>query len=135
MTETLLRLTGHMRWADALVADTLESIPGPDPEAVRLFAHIASVEHLWYARIQGLAPKHAVWPELSVGEARGVAAEHAGLFERLVRESDDDALARVIDYRNSAGKAYRTRARHRDAHRHAASIIVADRASHSRARP
>lgn len=108
MNDTLLRLVDHMRWADALVADALESIPAPDPEAVRLFAHIASVEHLWYARIQSLAPKHAVWPDLSVAEARGVAAEHAALFERLVRESDDEALARIIEYRNSAGKDYRS---------------------------
>ena len=107
MNDTLLRLIGHMRWADALVADALERDPSPDAEAVRLFAHIASVEHLWFFRIQGRTPRHAVWPALSPAESRAVAAEHADLFERLVRDADDAALTQVIEYRNSAGKDYR----------------------------
>jgi uncharacterized damage-inducible protein DinB len=108
MNDTLRGLIGHMRWADALVADTLESIVSPDPEAVRLFAHVASVEHLWFSRIHGRAPRHAVWPELSPAASRALAAEHANLFERLVCQADDAALARIVDYRNSAGKDYRS---------------------------
>lgn len=107
MNQTLLRLVDHMRWADALVAHTLDDDSKADPEAIRLFAHIASVEHLWYARIHGRTPQHAVWPQLTVAESRALAAEHADLFERLLRESDDAALARVVDYRNTAGIDYR----------------------------
>ncbi len=108
MNDTLLGLVGHMRWADALVADALEGTPTPDPEAVRLFAHIASVEHLWFSRIHGRTPCHAVWPALLPAESRTVASEHADLFERLVRGADTDALTRVVDYRNSAGRDYRS---------------------------
>lgn len=104
MDVMLLRLVGHMRWADALVADALER--SPDPEPARLFAHIASVEHLWYSRIHGRTPRYGVWPALSPAESRAIAAEHADLFEQLVRSTDDDALARVVDYRNSAGNDY-----------------------------
>jgi len=46
MKELLLRLVAHMRWADAIVADALETDSAPDAESVRLFAHIAAVEHL-----------------------------------------------------------------------------------------
>jgi uncharacterized damage-inducible protein DinB len=106
MKESLKRLVAHMRWADALVADELEAVPQPDPEAVRLFAHIASVEHLWYSRILGRAPDHAVWPPLPPREARTLAAEHAHLFEVLVTDGSD--LERVVDYRNSAGIDYRS---------------------------
>jgi len=111
MNDTLLRLVDHMRWADGLVADALvgqTKLDNDTAEAVRLFAHIAAVEHLWYARILGEAPRYAVWPTLSSEESRGVAAEHANLFERLVRESDDADLRRVVEYRNSAGKDYRS---------------------------
>lgn len=106
MNDTLLRLVGHMRWADAQFADALAH--DPPAEAVRLFAHVASVEHLWYARIRGEPQQHAVWPTLDVSQARDLAAEHADLFEQLVTISDDDALARVVAYRNSAGRDYRS---------------------------
>jgi uncharacterized damage-inducible protein DinB len=94
----------HMRWADTLIADAL--LDDAPREAVRLFAHIAAVEHLWFARIQGESPAIAVWPSLSLIEARGVASEHADLFEKLVRAADDEAMARRVHYRNSAGREF-----------------------------
>jgi uncharacterized damage-inducible protein DinB len=107
MNTYLSRLVAHMRWADALVADALEAEANADAESVRLFAHIASVEHLWYSRIVGRTPDHAVWPLLSTSESRELAAQHASLFATLIDDADDAALARVIEYRNSAGRAYR----------------------------
>jgi uncharacterized damage-inducible protein DinB len=104
MNAVLLILVQHMRWADALVADSLRDDAPSD--AARVFAHIAAVEHLWFARIGGEAPTIAVWPSLSPSEARAVALEHADLFERLVRSADNDALARRVHYRNSAGREF-----------------------------
>jgi uncharacterized damage-inducible protein DinB len=92
-----------MRWADALVADALDDAPS---DAARVFAHIAAVEHLWFARIRGEAPEIAVWPSLAPSEARAVASEHADVFEQLVRLADDEALARRVHYRNSAGREF-----------------------------
>jgi uncharacterized damage-inducible protein DinB len=94
-----------MRWADAMFADALDG-GAANPDNVRLFAHVASVEHLWYARIEGRTPVHAVWPSLTVAEARALAAEHADLFESLAFAGNDDALARRVRYRNSAGREY-----------------------------
>jgi len=108
MKDLLLRLMHHMRWADALFADALQGdAPGIPPDAPRYFAHIASVEHLWYARIHGAPAEHAVWPELSVAKSRDLAARHADLFERLLGDNDEAALARLVDYRNSAGRAFK----------------------------
>jgi len=106
MKSILLNLVRHMRWADALVADALDA-PSSPASAVRLFAHVAAAEHLWYTRVQGVAAEHAVWPELSVSEARVLAAQNADLFQRLVTEADTDALSRVVQYRNSAGNTFR----------------------------
>jgi len=104
MNDLLSRLVAHMRWADALAANALDA--APEPDAVRYFAHVASVEHLWYSRIMGHTPQFAVWPELSVSDAGRIAAEHADLFERLLSTSTEDALAKIIAYRNSAGHDY-----------------------------
>ncbi|MGE5102594.1 MAG: DinB family protein [Deltaproteobacteria bacterium] len=106
MNEILLRLVKHMRWADAQFADALDADPLPD--AQRLFGHVASVEHLWYARIRGQAHEYPVWPSFDASQARAVAAAHADLFEQLVATSDENALARLVAYRNSAGRDYRT---------------------------
>lgn len=108
MHDLLLRLVDHMAWADELVADALETDPTPDAGATRLFAHIAAVEHLWHSRILGVPARHAVWPALTVAEARAVAAEHAALFRKLVRDASATDLARTVSYRNSAGRDYRS---------------------------
>lgn len=103
MNDLLPRLIAHMRWADALVADSLEQDDHPDPEAARLFAHIAAAEHVWWARVQGTTPTLAVWPSLTVAEARGVAADHAESFGQLLHDADAGVLARVVRYTNSKG--------------------------------
>ena len=106
MNDLLLRLLAHMRWADDIVADALSTGETPEPESVRLLAHIAAVEHLWYSRILGRPAEIAVWPTLSVAEARAVANQHADLFDALVTGADESALARRVAYRNSKGQAY-----------------------------
>jgi uncharacterized damage-inducible protein DinB len=103
MTTLLHNMVNHMRWADDLVGSALERQTQPDPQVARWFAHIASVEHLWYSRIRNEPPQHAVWPELSIGAARRLAARHADLFEQLVRDPDHGVLSREVHYRNSAG--------------------------------
>src|SRR4051812_30639641 len=108
MNELLLRLIAHMRWADRLVADALESDGPPDADAVRLFGHIASVEHLWYSRILGQPAAHAVWPDLSPSESRMVAAAHADLSGQLVHAADAAFFGRPIPYGNSAGDGFET---------------------------
>jgi uncharacterized damage-inducible protein DinB len=104
MPNILLNLIGHMRWADALVADALNTKANAD--AQRLFAHIAAVENLWYSRIEGVPVAHAVWPDLAPVDARALAARHADLFEALVNEGEA-ALQRPVAYRNSAGRNFR----------------------------
>ena len=106
MTDILLNMIAHMRWADTLVADALESSSAPSADAVRLFAHIAVVEELWYSRIDGVPMPHAVWPDLPPDKARAIAARHADLFEQLVKEGDA-TLRRPVAYRNSAGRDFR----------------------------
>jgi len=106
MNDLLLRLLAHMRWADDTVADALTADDSPESEAVRLFAHIAAVEHLWYSRILGRRAEVAVWPALDVRESRELAARHADLFDALVTGADERALARRVTYRNSKGRTY-----------------------------
>jgi len=112
-TELLSNLIAHMRWADALVADALSANGLPrrtgvrNADAAAVFAHIASVEHLWYSRIEGVKPAHAVWPNLSPDESLALAERHAELFAQLVTGGGENGLLRVVAYRNSAGRDFR----------------------------
>jgi uncharacterized damage-inducible protein DinB len=106
MNDMLLRLIGHMRWADARTADATEQCPSTVPDAERLFAHIAAAEHLWYSRISGRPAELEVWPSLSVPRAREIAATHADLFRDMIAEVHESALRETVSYVNSAGKAF-----------------------------
>lgn len=98
-----------MRWADALVAESLRQGADADPDASRLFAHIAAAEHLWLARIESRASAYPVWPAgMDPSEAGAIAAENADRYERLVATASPDDLARMIAYRNSAGRDFRS---------------------------
>jgi len=108
MIVLLRRLMAHMRWADSLTGDALQRNAPDDAESVRLFAHVASVEHLWYARIHERPAEHAIWPSFGLADARSVAATHADLFERLLAGANDSDLARTVPYRNSAGRSFKS---------------------------
>src|SRR5712691_8906924 len=103
MKELLLRLIAHMRWANQLLSDALQRDPAPDTDARRLFAHVLGAEHLWYARIRGGAPRHAVWPTLTPEECAALMNENATAFEQLLTAEDDVSLGRVVHYRNTGG--------------------------------
>ena len=112
MTDLLLNMIAHMRWADELVANALASAERrPErtlqADPVGVFAHIAAAEHLWYARVVGAAPAHAVWPDLPPAESRAIAKQHADLFEQLVAGGGESGLGRMVSYRNSAGRDFR----------------------------
>jgi uncharacterized damage-inducible protein DinB len=104
-----LSLLDHVLWADARAHASILGLDPASPErahATRLYAHLAAAEHVWLARLEGRAPAHAVWPDLSLEAATTLATESlAGL--RAVAAGDADGLAREVEYRNSASQAFR----------------------------
>jgi uncharacterized damage-inducible protein DinB len=105
----LLKLLDHVAWADAQVQAEIAGIDADRVErtqATRLYAHLAAAEHVWHARLDGRPPAQPVWPELSLEAAAALAKESlAGL--RAIAETAPDALEREVEYRTSAGHAFR----------------------------
>jgi len=91
--------------ADALVASPLIAAgDAADWEAVRLFGHIASVEHLWYSRIVGRQPAHARMAKACRPQSRAILPFNTPISSiRLVTTATDAEMARVVPYTNSAG--------------------------------
>jgi uncharacterized damage-inducible protein DinB len=104
MADLLEELFEHNWWAnDALTAE-LRKTP-PDPETLRLFAHVVAAEHLWLSRIDLSPPRVTVWPSLTLEEIATLEAENRLRLRQLLRRPDD-ARARSIQYRNSAGREF-----------------------------
>ena len=108
----LRRLYEHMAWADANTRDALRAMRAGSPELVRatqLYAHLAGAEHVWWSRLVGRPPVHAVWPPIELEAAARLAAETVRDLTDLVARLDADGLAREVDYTNSAGRSFRNR--------------------------
>jgi uncharacterized damage-inducible protein DinB len=102
------KLIGHLEWADAAAIDALRTSPGSDATALTVFAHVLGAEAVWLARIAGRPADVAVWPVLSINDCANLAARNAAELNAIVATLTPTDLAREIDYRNSAGKAFRS---------------------------
>jgi uncharacterized damage-inducible protein DinB len=104
MPDLLENLYGHMWWAhDELVGELRRM--APDPETLRLFAHVVAAEHLWLSRIDGVKARVAVWPTLSLDEVVVLETANRARFHELLQRRDDTRQQR-IRYRNSAGNDF-----------------------------
>ncbi|HEX8673704.1 MAG TPA: DinB family protein [Longimicrobium sp.] len=103
----LLSLMDHAAWADTRARATIQDLADGDERAraVRLYAHVAAAEHVWLSRLEGRTPAHPVWPDLSLADAAALASDSIAAL-RGIAERAQDELARVVEYRNSAGLTF-----------------------------
>ena len=104
----LPKLLDHVSWADAQVYAAIAALDidrAERSQATRIYSHVAAAEHIWHSRLEGRPPAHAVWPDLSLEAAAALARESlAGL---RAAAADTETLAREVEYRTSAGQAFR----------------------------
>jgi uncharacterized damage-inducible protein DinB len=111
MLMELRNLRDHLAWADAKVLEAILAAPDWPEVAAREFAHVLASEEGWLARLEGRAPRIALWPELDAAELTRFAGElHASYLQHLDALTPAD-LHRMVPYRNSAGIAFETSVR------------------------
>ena len=109
----LTRLYDHMAWADANTREALRAMASGSPEMSRatdLYAHLAATEHVWLSRLVGRPAAQPVWPSLDLETAARLASETVGELRALVTRLDAKGLAHEVEYTNSAGRSFRSRA-------------------------
>ena len=109
----LTRLYEHMAWADANARDALGAMAAGSPElsrATELYAHLAASEHVWLSRLIGQPAEYPVWPSLELETAARLASETVDELRALVTRLDANGLAHDVEYTNSAGRTFRSRA-------------------------
>jgi len=100
---TLVRLLGHMHWADEQLRAVLLAQVPPDPEAWRLYGHVLSAELLWLARLRAEPAPLPVWPDLSPQDAQPLAVILREDLRAFLWRQEAGDLGRLVEYRNSAG--------------------------------
>jgi uncharacterized damage-inducible protein DinB len=103
-------LLGHYRqlanydaWANQEVIASFRA-GAPSARALNWLAHIVAAEHVWLARIRGVASPFAVWPQLSLDECAQQAEVLAQSWRDLLKDSS--SLDQLVSYKNSKGEAY-----------------------------
>ena len=106
MTDYIARLLAHLAWADAAVLAALETSPATAERWLELFGHILGAEHVWLARLKGIASHVAVWPVLSMADCRRLAEENGKELTAYVAALAPADRGRSIRYTNSAGQEF-----------------------------
>jgi uncharacterized damage-inducible protein DinB len=81
---------------------------GSDSRGITFYGHILGAEAAWLARIGGRVYEGKIWPTLSLDEAAALAAQNAADLHALIAPLTESDLAREIEYRNSAGREFRS---------------------------
>jgi len=108
MKTQLIRLFGHLEWADEQVLESLRRCAKLPSDALNVYAHIVAAEHVWLTRILGVPQRIAIWPEFSIDDCARLARENAEGFESLIADATIERFAEAITYHNSAGSEFTT---------------------------
>jgi uncharacterized damage-inducible protein DinB len=101
-------------WAnrECLAAMLLANPASPDP--IGRMAHILSAQRLWLERILKQPQTMAVWPASTLDEctslADDVASSWRAYLTRLTEQSPAGALEEIVEYRNTKGELWSSRA-------------------------
>jgi uncharacterized damage-inducible protein DinB len=106
--EYLQRLADHCLAADAALAESLRAVARVPEPILREYAHVLGAEETWLARIQGRLARTAIWPAGSLSEVLELRREVAESYRSYFAELGNAELARMVNYRNSAGISFST---------------------------
>lgn len=108
----LQKLADHNCWANARILKRLDAIAAngtPLPvRAVHLFSHVLNAQAIWIARVTGTQSPVKVFQYHELAALRPLHNITCPKLAELVKDADLAELARLIEYTNTQGKAYRT---------------------------
>jgi uncharacterized damage-inducible protein DinB len=102
----LVRLFEYDRWANRAAWGSIEATAEVPVRVSALMAHIIGAEWLWWARLQGSAPRLAVWPELSTAQCAAELEVLAGTWADYVGGLTSEGLGSAVRYTNSRGERW-----------------------------
>ncbi len=108
MIERLDLLRRHAAWSDARMLSALRAAPVPPADVLRELAHVRGAQATWLARIAGVRPSLAIWPDLSLRQLEEVGEELDASSRELHAGFRPHDLDTLVDYTNSRGERFET---------------------------
>jgi uncharacterized damage-inducible protein DinB len=103
----LAELFRYDAWANRRVLESLKQ-PRTPPKALELFAHILAAQEIWLARLASLDSSQVqVWPALTLTDCEEGQRRLERALDVYLRGLNAEALEQPLDYRTTAGKAFR----------------------------
>lgn len=103
--DLLHRVFAHMAWADERTCTALRAMSEPPSQALDLYAHVLTAEHIWLRRVEGRAPTYDVWQTVPLDECQRLARANRDGFALVL---DEPERLRPIAYRTSTGTPHTT---------------------------
>lgn len=104
----LRRMLDHAAWANREVIAALQRQPVAD-DVLKLFAHVLGAEEIWLSRLEARPSRLPVWPVLTEADLPDEARANADGYRAYLAALSEGALDSEVEYRNSAGQAFRSR--------------------------
>jgi len=105
-----LKLFRYDHWANREFLAALNPPAPPQPRVLRLIAHVLSAQKLWLERMQRIPQSVAVWPASTIEDCVALADEMCASWRKYLGDRSPVDLEEVIDYRNSKGELWSSRA-------------------------
>ena len=103
--EHLRQLFEYNDWANRRMIVSLKE--NQSKRATAIMAHLLVTEKEYFERFYGKdSTGFDFWPDLTISECSALAKENAGLYEKLLKRFDDEAVGLYVKYKTSAGIAY-----------------------------
>jgi uncharacterized damage-inducible protein DinB len=108
MVRQLRRSFEYDDWANREVIRSIEKIAEPPESCVKLLAHMAAAQRIWYARLHHEdSSAIAVWPSLDLKECSIQLATQYPLWEKLLRNITAREMSEYVVYHNSKGQEFK----------------------------
>jgi uncharacterized damage-inducible protein DinB len=97
-----------MSWGDRQMVAAVHDAHAARAEALPLMSHVLAAEEVWLSRLEGRDARLPVWPVLSVGDCRRIAAENESGYAAFLARIDEGQLSTILHYQNQTGRSFDT---------------------------
>ena len=104
------RLFKYDAWANHETLASLRAVPETAAEPLKLFAHVLAAEQLWLSRLRRSGERVVVWPQSTLSDCETRMRELPGAWKRYLDALSPEALGERIEYVNSKGEPWQSRA-------------------------
>lgn len=101
------RLFAYNAWANREAVAAIRAMREPAARAMKILAHVAAAEWLWFTRVRKEPQRMAVWPDLSAEECGSALDEIARAWNAFLKTRTPDGLRDPVSYTNSKGEPWR----------------------------